>query len=526
MKILVADPLSEDGLNLLKENTDLEIIDGTGLSPGDLQAALSDVDGLIVRSKTKVTKDLIKSAPKLRVVGRAGAGVDNIDLEAATHQGVVVMNTPGGNSVSVAEHAFGLILSLARRVPFAHISLKGGTWAKKDFVGQEVQSKVLGIVGLGKIGSILAQRALAFGMKVLTYDPFVSRDYTNDLGVELASFEDVLSGSDFVSLHLPSNEKTKGLLCTKTIQLMKEGAFLINTARGDLVVEEDLAEALESGYLGGAALDVFPKEPEVHPRLLASDRIIVTPHISASTVEAQSKVGYEIARQVIAFLKDEIILNAVNFPSVSSKELEQLQPYLELGSKLGALIGQLSHIRLSEIGIRYYGEITHLNYKPVSNYILKAILKPILSEDINEVSARDHARERGISIIESVSNRQRSYSNLISIQLRSEEQTEWIEGAILRQGNLRLVSVDGVPVETELGSHILFVRNQDLPGVIGQVGMILGEAEINIASFVLGRYSKESRALGVINTDDAVPHGVQDQIREIPAIQFVQSIRL
>ena len=526
MKVLIADPLSKDGLKLLKEQSGLQVIDGTSFSPEALPAAVADVDGLIVRSRTQVTRELMAAAGRLRVVGRAGAGVDNIDLEAATHKGVVVMNVPGGNSISVAEHAFGLLLALARKIPFANSSLHSGRWEKKAFVGQEVQGKSLGLVGLGKIGSLLAQRARAFQMKILAYDPFVSRDYAKDLSVELLPLEEVLSSSDFISLHLPLNENTRGLVCKKTLKTMKKGAYLINTARGELVVEEDLADALEKGQLAGAALDVFSNEPEVHPGLVASDRTILTPHISASTIEAQSKVGFEIARQVVTYLRDDVILNAVNFPSVTSQELEQLQPYLELGTKLGTLIARISKIRISEIGIRYYGEITRLNYKPVTNYILKAILKPILSEEINEVSARDHASERGISILETVSTRQRSYSNLISIQLRSPGQTEWVEGAILHQGNLRLVSVDGIPVETELGNQLLFIRNRDLPGVIGQVGTILGKARINIASFVLGRDQAQSRAVGVVNTDGEISRDVLDEIRKTPAVQFAQSIRL
>ena len=526
MKILITDPISEEGVDYLKQQPDLEVVCRFDLSLEALFSEIRDAEGLIVRSKTQVTQEVIEKASQLRVIGRAGAGVDNIDLKAATRKGVVVMNTPGGNSISVAEHAFALLLALARKIPFADPSLRSGVWNKKAFIGQELQNKTLGLVGLGKIGSIMAQRAPSFQLKVLAYDPFVSEDYTRDLGVELRSLEEVLSEADFVSLHAPLNEKTKGIICKDTLQLMKKGAFLINAARGELVVEEDLADALENGHLGGAALDVFENEPNVHPRLLASDHTVLTPHIAASTVEAQSKVGYDIAQQVAAYLQNEVIVNAVNFPSMTPKELEQIQPYLGLADKLGSFISQVSSIRLSEIGIRYYGDFANLNYKPISNYILKAILKPILSQEINQVNARNYAEERGISVIETVSSRQRSYSNLISIQLRSPEKTEWIEGAILHKGNYRLVSIDGIPIETELGEHILFLRNQDTPGVIGLVGTILGKAKINIASFVLGRDGDGAHAVAVVNTDGEIPEEVMQEIQNIPAVQFLLLVRL
>ena len=526
MKILITDPISEEGVDYLKQQPDLEVVCRFDLSLEALFSEIHDAAGLIVRSKTQVTQEVIEKASQLRVIGRAGAGVDNIDLKAATRKGVVVMNTPGGNSISVAEHTFALLLALARRIPFADPSLRSGVWNKKAFVGQELQNKTLGLVGLGKIGSLMAQRAPAFQLKVLAYDPFVSEDYTRDLGVKLRTLEEVLSEADFVSLHAPLNEKTKGIICKDTLQLMKKGTFLINAARGELVVEEDLADALEKGHLGGAALDVFENEPNVHPRLIASDHTVLTPHIAASTVEAQSKVGYDIAQQVAAYLQNEVIVNAVNFPSMTPKELEQIQPYLGLADKLGSFISQVSSIRLSEIGIRYYGDFAKLNYKPISNYILKAILKPILSEEINQVNARNYAEERGISVIETVSSRQRSYSNLISIQLRSPEKTEWIEGAILHKGNYRLVSIDGIPIETELGEHILFLRNQDTPGVIGLVGTILGKAKINIASFVLGRDGDGAHAVAVVNTDGEIPEEVMQEIQNIPAVQFLLLVRL
>lgn len=526
IKILISDSLSAEGIQHLESIPSFRVVNRPGLSPEALLEEIADAEALIVRSKTRVTSQLVEAGRRLRVIGRAGAGVDNIDLEAATRRGIVVMNTPGGNSVSAAEHTLALLLSLARKIPFAHSTLRSGKWDKSSFVGQELQGKTLGILGLGKIGAILARRAQGFEMKVLAYDPFVSEHYAADLGVQLVSLEQLLAQSDCVSLHLPLNDKTRGIINRDTLAKMKPGSLLVNAARGGLVVEEDLLEALENGHLGGAALDVFENEPRVNPRLFQSDRIVVTPHIAASTVEAQAKVGYDIAVQVANYLQHEVIVNAVNFPSMSTQELAHLLPYIRLGEKLGSFIGQISQMRVSEIGIRYYGDLTDINYKPLSNYILKGILKPFLSEEVNEVNARNYARDRGISVIETVSSRERSYSNLISIQLRSPEKTEWVEGAILRQGNLRLVSVDGIPVETQLGKTMLLIRNQDTPGVIGQVGTILGNARINIASFVLGRNHANPIAIGVVNTDSEIPESVLQQILQIPAVQYAQVIQL
>ncbi len=526
MKILVSDVLSPEGLAYLRQQEGLEVVDRPGLSPEELKHEIRDAAGLIVRSKTRVTAEVIAQAAGLKVIGRAGAGVDNIDLEAATRRGIVVMNTPGGNSVSAAEHAFALLIALARRLPAADASLRAGQWDKSKFIGHELCGKLLGVVGLGRIGSILARRAQGFDLKVLGYDPFVTEKYARDLGVELVDLEDLLRRCDFLSLHLPLTDQTRGLINRSALTWMKPTACLVNAARGGLVVEEDLAEALEKGQLAGAALDVFEKEPRIHPRLLATDRVILTPHIAGSTREAQAQVGYGIAVQVANFLTSQIIVNAVNFPSLSPKELAQISPYLRLGEKLGAFVSQISATRIDEIGIRYYGELTGLDHKPISNYILTAVLRLSLSEGVNEVNARSYAAERGIAVVETVSSRQRSHTNLISIQLRSDQGVEWVEGAILHQGKVWLVSVDGIPVEAPLGDRVLFIRNDDKPGVIGQVGTILGTGAINIASFVLGRSEEQSHAVGVVNTDSAIPEEVLTQIQQIPAVRFARVVQL
>jgi D-3-phosphoglycerate dehydrogenase len=526
MKVLISDPMSEEGLSVLQKQDGLTVVNQPGMSPSELLEEVRDAHALVVRSKTKVTEEVIKAADNLRVIGRAGAGVDNINLDAATRKGIVVMNTPGGNSASAAEHALALLLSLARRIPFAHGSMVSGQWNKSAFIGRELMGKTLGILGLGKIGSVLARRSQGFDMKVMAFDPFVTEAYAADLGVELHPFEEVLRNADMISLHLPLNQETEHLIRKDTISLMKDGALLANTARGALIHEEDLIEALESGKLGGAALDVFANEPEVSERLRSTEGVVLTPHIAGSTREAQAKVGVAIAGQIANYLKNDVIVNAVNFPSVTTKEQESLLPHISLGEKLGTFISNISQIRVSEIGLRYYGDLASINHKPLGNYILKAILTPIMSEQINAVNARKVAADRGISVIETVSTRERDYSNLISIQLRSETDTEWIEGAILHEGNLRLVSVDGIPAETQLGDNVLFMRNEDIPGVIGHVGTILGEQKINIAGFVLGRTDKHDHAVGVMTTDSPIPSEIAERICELPAIRFAKAFSL
>jgi D-3-phosphoglycerate dehydrogenase len=526
MKVLISDKMSDEGIQFLEEQGCFDVANRPGLPPDELLLEVRDAAALIVRSKTKVTPAVFEAASQLKAVGRAGAGVDNIDLEAATRRGVVVMNTPGGNSVSAGEHAFALLMALARKIPFAHSSMKSGLWNKAAFMGKELHGKTLGLLGIGKIGSVVAQRGVGFRMRVLAYDPFVSESYAEDLGVELCSMEDLLPQSDFISLHLPANEKTKQLVNKDMIDQMKDGAILVNAARGALIEESDLVAALKEGKLAGAALDVFENEPNVNEELRDLDNVVLTPHIAGSTQEAQAKVGHGIAVQISNYLKDNLIVNAVNFPSISSQEQSSLDPYIKLGEKLGSFLGQISEIRISEIGLRYYGDLAQMNYKPLSNYILKAILTPILSEDINQVSARKLAIDRGISVIETTSTRERSYSNLISVQLRSETETEWVEGAILHHGNLRLISVDGIPAETQLGDNIVFIRNADKPGVIGKLGTTLGESDINIGSFVLGRSPSHAHAVGVINTDTPVPDDVLGKIAQIPAVQFARVISL
>ena len=524
-KVLISDTLSNLAKEVFeKKNIEVDVI--TELSPSELQKIINNYDGLVVRSATKVTKEIIEAGDKLKIIGRAGAGVDNIDLISAKNKNIIVMNTPGGNSVSAAEHAFALMIAIARKIPIADASMRSGKWDKPRFTGQELQNKTLGILGLGKIGTLLAQRGLGFQMKVVAYDPFISQEYSRDLGVRLAEVADVFREADFLSLHLPLTDETRGIVNNKSLSRMKNSAFLINAARGGLVVEEDLAQALETGTIAGAALDVFENEPKISERMRGLKNSILTPHIAGATIEAQNQVGVSIARQIVDYLKDGLVVNAVNFPSLSVHDLKHVTPFLKLGKKLGSFAIQTSSIGIDKIGIRYYGGLKDLDYRPISNHILKAILQPMLSEPVNEVNARTTATQRGISVVETLSSRPRGHTELISIQLRNSGETEWVEGAILHDGQAWLISVDGIAVETQLGDFAVFIRNEDKPGVIGQVGTILGKHKVNIASFVLGRSDSESQAIGVINTDFEVEQSVIEEIRSIPAVSFARIVRL
>ncbi|MFN8006843.1 MAG: phosphoglycerate dehydrogenase [Terriglobia bacterium] len=526
MKILISDKLSTQGIELLKQQSAWQVDVKTGLSPDQLLQEIGQYDALLVRSNTKVTAKVIQAATKMKVIGRAGTGVDNISLEAATNRGIVVMNTPGGNSISVAELALGLMLAIARHVGPASSSTKAGKWDKKSFSGFELRGKTLGIVGFGKIGMEVARRAKSFQMNLLVYDPYVSKGLAQDLNIQLVPLEDLLRQSDMITLHVPALDSTRNIINAQSIGQMKKGSYVINTARGELVNETDLLVALESGHIAGAALDVLSVEPPDpnHP-LVKHPKVISTPHIAASTAEAQEVVGLEIAEQVRDFLKEGIIRNAVNFPSVSFDEYKRIGPYLQLGEKLGSFLSQICEGRINEVGIRYYGEVFDINTQLIANSIVLGILKPILGDSVNLVNARKILDERGIALLESRSQRVRSYSNLISLRLRTDVREEWIEGTVLTQGNIRMVSIDGIDIDAPLHGTLLLIRNNDTPGVIGQVGTLLGNNQINIANFALGR-GENHHAVGVVNVDSKILDPLLTEIRACPSIQFARVVQL
>ena len=525
MKIVVADDLPASALDVLRADG-WEVDARAGRAPDQLAADLADADALVVRSATKVTSALIGAAPRLRAIARAGTGVDNVDVPAASARGVVVMNAPGANSVSVAELAVGLILALARHVPAADAAMKQGKWEKKKFLGEEIRDKTLGLAGLGRIGQEVARRASAFGMRIIVHDPFISEQVAADLGVELVSLDDLFGRADYLSLHMPSNEKTRSLVNADRLARAKKGLRIVNTARGDLVDETALADAIEHGQVAGAALDVFKTEPPPDPRLQKLPQVVATPHIAASTREGQELVGVETATTLRDFLRDGIIRNAVNFPSVSAEEFSRLRPFLELGERLGALLAQMNDGRAHALGVRYYGELAEGRNDMLVNAVLVGLFRPILSSGVTPVNARSVATERGIEIIESRSSRPRNYTSLISVKLHTSAGERWVEGAVFERTAPRLVLLDGIAVEAPLEGTMIVLCNNDQPGVIGDVGTILGRHRVNIANFALGRDG--SRAIGVVNVDEtaAIPDAVLEEIRKVKAIREARIVRV
>jgi D-3-phosphoglycerate dehydrogenase len=525
LKIVVADDLPSTALELLRAEG-WEVDSRTGRTPDQLAVDLKDADAIVVRSATKVTAALINAAPKLRVIARAGTGVDNVDVAAASARGIVVMNAPGANSISVAELAVGLILSMARHLPAADAAMKQGKWEKKKFLGEEVRDKTLGLAGLGRIGQEVARRAAGFGMRIIAHDPFISEQVAKDLGVELVSLDDVFARADYVSLHMPSNEKTRHIVNADRLARSKKGIHIINTARGDLIDEKALADAIEAGQVAGAALDVFDKEPTVDQRLQMLPQVVATPHIAASTREGQELVGVETSAALRDFLRDGIIRNAVNFPSVSAEEFSRLRPYVELGEKLGAFLAQLNDERAQTLGVRYYGDLAEGRNDMIVSAVLVGLFKPILSSGVTMVNARSVAADRGLEIVESRSTRPRNYTSLISVKLHGTAGEKWVEGAVFERTLPRLVLVDGISVETPLDGTMILIRNNDQPGVIGDIGTILGRHGVNIANFALGRDG--SNAIGVVTVDETtpIPDAVLADLKQVKAIREARIVRV
>jgi D-3-phosphoglycerate dehydrogenase len=526
MNIVVADDLPASALEMLRAEG-WEVDARTGRAPAQLAADLGNADALVVRSATKVTADLIAAAPRLRAIARAGTGVDNVDVDAASARGIVVMNAPGANSISVAELAVGLMLALARKIPAADASMKQGKWDKKSFLGEEIRGKVLGLAGLGRIGQEVARRARVFEMTLLAHDPFISEQIARDLGVELVSLDALGGRSDFISLHMPVTPETKHLFDATRLMQCRKGIRIINTARGDLIDEPALIEAIRAGHVAGAALDVFEREPTVDQTLQQLPQVIATPHIAASTREGQELVGVETASALRDYLKTGIIRNAVNFPSLPAEEYVRLQPYASLARQLGGLLGQMGDARIEAVSVRYYGELANAPHPLIVSSVLEGLFRAILQEAITPVNARSVAKSRGIEITESHSSRRRDYTSLISIRMQTSAGERWVEGTVVREQS-RLVLLNGVGVEAPLDGSMLLLMNNDQPGVIGAVGTILGRHAINIANFALGR--DLSGAVGIVNVDDpdgtALSRTVLTELRAFPAIRNAWAVRV
>jgi D-3-phosphoglycerate dehydrogenase / 2-oxoglutarate reductase len=524
MKIIVADKISERGIALLRE-TGWEIVLPTAAA---LASEITGADGLIVRSATRVTPELLDRAERLRVIGRAGVGVDNVDMDAATHRGVLVMNTPGGNAVSVAEHTFALLLALARSVPQSNAAIQAGRWEKSSS-GMELRGKTLGLIGLGRVGTEVARRARALEMKVLAYDPYVTQAAARELDVELIPFEDLLRRSDVISLHTALSPATEKIINAAALAQMKRGARLINCARGELIDEAALAEALRSGQLAGAAVDTFAIEPPKNSPLIGLPNLIATPHIAGSTAEAQEEVGTLIAQQVRDYLAEGLIRNAVNMPALSAEQYRRLRPYLELGERLGSLVAQAApSVSFSHIRIRYAGEPAELGSHVIRSAVLIGVLNFVLDEKVNLVNASQAAAARGLIVEETTLRRERGFPNTLEVVAANSGHELSVEGAVGQDGSPRILSLDGISLEAPLEGTLLLTRNRDVPGVIGKIGTALGNLGVNIATFALGRRQPihGAEAVALVRLDGAVDPAVLQQIRDIPSITEARLIRL
>jgi D-3-phosphoglycerate dehydrogenase len=522
-KVLIADELSPRAVAVFAERgIDADV--AIGLKPDALAARIGDYDGLAVRSATKVTPSLIAVAGRLKVIGRAGIGVDNIDVPAATERGIVVMNTPYGNAITAAEHAIAMMFALARQIPAADRSTQAGKWEKSRFMGVELTGKTLGVIGCGNIGAIVADRAHGLKMRVIGYDPFLSAERAVDLGIERVSLDELLGRADFVTLHTPMTEATRGMLDARAMAKLKPGARLINCARGGLIVEADLAEALDRGWVAGAAIDVFVDEPATENPLFGRDNVVATPHLGAATAEAQENVAVQIAEQMADFLLTGAVANAVNMPSLSAEDALRLKPYMKLAEQIGSLAGQLTESGIKSVAIDYEGAIAELNVKPLTATALTGLLAPQLST-VNMVNAPVICRERDIRVSETLRPEPSDYQMLMRITVSAEGGERVIAGTVFAGDKPRLVAVDGMPLEAELGRHVLFVRNLDKPGFIGALGNALAAASINIASFHLGRTAAGRDAICLVEVDEEVTPAVLEAVRALPNVIQAKSMR-
>lgn len=525
MKVLVSDNLSPLGVDILKK-AGLEVDVKTGMSPDELKACIGGYHGIVIRSATKLTEDVIDAATSLKVIGRAGSGLDNVDKNAASKKGIVVMNTPGGNTITTAEHAFAMLMALSRKIPQATASMKAGKWEKKKFMGVELHGKTLGIVGIGNIGSQVARMAHGLGMNIIAYDPFLSDEKAVEMGVAKMSVEDLFRQADFITIHTPLTTETKYLVNQDSINTMKDGVRIINCARGGIINEEDLMEAIKSGRVAGAALDVFEKEPpEGHP-LLELDEVICTPHLGASTTEAQENVAVKVAEQIADYLLNGTIRNAVNFPSIPADQLPRLKPYIMLAESMGGFAAQIYEGSITEITLELRGDAAEIDAAPVTIAAIKGILDPILLETVNFVNAPFIAKERGIEIKETKSEDAGGYQSALVMKVRTDGVERELSGTLFSKKDPRIVKIDNFPVEIIPEGTLLYIENDDKPGVIGNIGTLLGENKINIARMHFGRESRGGRAISVVNVDAEVTEDLLRMIREMPNINSVKLIKL
>ncbi len=525
-KVLATDKLSPKGVEILRQTEGLEVEVRSSLSPQELLEIIGDFHGLIIRSASKVTEAVLDAGKNLKVVGRAGIGVDNVDVSAASARGVLVMNTPGGNTITTAEHAISLLLALARSIPQATASMKQGKWEKDRFMGVELYQKTLGIIGLGRIGSEVARRAKGMMMEVLAYDPFISANVAQEMGIQLADLDRLFAESDFITIHAPLTEDTRSLINEASLSLMKNGVRIINCARGGIVDEQALYQALKGGKVGGAALDVFEKEPLKESPLLELDNFICTPHLGASTAEAQENVAIAIARQIVDYLKRGVIRNAVNAPSLEPEVLSKIQPYLNLAEKLGSLDSQLSEGRMEEIRIDYRGDIANMDLAPLTVAVVKGVLSPILQDAVNTINALPFAKGRGIRVVESKSIQDEDFASVISVGIKTDKGVNEVAGTIFKKQEPRVIRINEFRLEAIPAGYILIFSNVDTPGVVGKIGCLLGESQVNIANIQLSREKPGGRALSLVNVDQPLSPEILERVRNLPNIVFAKLIKV
>ncbi len=525
-RVLVSDSMASEVAEILGNAPGIQVDVKTGMKPDELKAVIKDYDALIVRSSTKVTAEIIEAAVKLSAIGRAGAGVDNIDIPAASKRGIVVMNTPGGNTVTTGEHAIAMMLSLARKIPQATASMKAGLWEKSKFMGNEYCNKTLGIIGLGRVGTVVADRAIGLKMTVIACDPFISPEVAEQMGVKLVSMDELYAHADFITVHSPLMPETKNLVNADSFAKMKQGVFLIHCARGGIVNEKALYDALTSGKVAGAAIDVFEEEPTKNMDLIRLENVICTPHLGASTDEAQTNVAIAIAHQIVAYFLTGEIKGAVNFPSVSADVMAVIHPYLDLAEKLGVFQAQLLTGAVQEVTVEYSGEMINHNVASITISLIKGLLESILHEAVNYINAPIIARERGIKIVEVKNSETKDFNNMTMVTIKTSKEISRTAGAVFGKNDLRIVQVNDFSVEIVPEGYLLAVSNDDQPGVIGNLGTTLGGNKVNIARLHLSRDAQAKKALVILNTDSAVGTDVLEILRKLPHVLSVKPIKM
>ena len=522
-KVLISDKMDPNAARIFEERgCDVDVI--TGKTPEELKAIIGKYDGLAIRSATKVTKEILDAATNLKVIGRAGIGVDNVDIPYASSKGVVVMNTPFGNSITTAEHAIALMFALARQLPEADAQTQAGKWPKNDFMGVEVTGKTLGLIGAGNIGSIVADRALGLRMKVVAYDPFLSPDRAVEMGVEKVELDDLLARADFITLHTPLTEQTRNILSRENLAKTKKGVRIVNCARGGLIDEAALKDGLESGHIAGAALDVFATEPAKEHALFGAPNFVATPHLGASTNEAQVNVAIQVAEQMSDYLLLGGVTNAINMPSLSAEEAPRLKPYMALAEKLGSLVGQLSHGNIAGLSIETEGAAAELNMKPITGAVLAGFMR-VHSDTVNMVNAPFLAKERGLDVREVRHDREGDYHTLLRVSAETKAGPRTVAGTLFGNAAPRLVELFGIKVEADLVGHMLYVVNEDAPGFIGRLGTALGEAGINIGTFHLGRVEAGGEAVLLLSVDEPVDAAVIATVEKLPGVKLVRALK-